>query len=302
MKMLKRVSLLVLLSILVVTCSLDAGAFLYTPETDTIENPRQFTADEHDTGAAAYYLGVRYYDPHAGRFISRDPLGDGLNWYIYAFNNPLAFIDPSGLRPVNAIERAALLYTFGETMGNFLAFIIDVELDPNVAGGAVRSSNPTQVLLNPGYATEGANGQNLGWLSKFVHEATHVWQRQTGRHRHGKAGEDYVYTNNQLLQNDLKKEEHANAVDTWFYVHFGLKNNQIVATPTGAHQVGYKSAWVTVLRSLGWDDPAINSIDFSGDYWQSAANLQSHVDFFYKNVVTEVQGKNMLGLEFPIAY
>ena len=47
-----------------------------------------------------YYYGARYYDPYIGRFTQRDPIGDGLNWYIYAANNPLKFIDPTGLEIV----------------------------------------------------------------------------------------------------------------------------------------------------------------------------------------------------------
>jgi hypothetical protein len=37
-----------------------------------------------------------------GRFTSEDPARDGLNWYIYCYNNPLAFVDPSGLDPVTS--------------------------------------------------------------------------------------------------------------------------------------------------------------------------------------------------------
>lgn len=32
-----------------------------------------------------------------GRFISEDPVKDGNNWHIYALNNPLKYIDPTGL-------------------------------------------------------------------------------------------------------------------------------------------------------------------------------------------------------------
>ena len=39
-----------------------------------------------------------YYDPYVGRFTQRDPIGDGGNWYAYVANNPLAFVDPTGLR------------------------------------------------------------------------------------------------------------------------------------------------------------------------------------------------------------
>ena len=38
-----------------------------------------------------------YYDPYVGRFTQRDPIGDGSNWYAYVANNPLAFVDPTGL-------------------------------------------------------------------------------------------------------------------------------------------------------------------------------------------------------------
>lgn len=50
-------------------------------------------------GAACDYR-ARYYDPTIGRFPSEDPAhfnGGGTNFYRYVNNNPLIFIDPSGL-------------------------------------------------------------------------------------------------------------------------------------------------------------------------------------------------------------
>jgi RHS repeat-associated protein len=42
-------------------------------------------------------LGNRYYDAEIGRFITKDPIKDGRNWYAYCDNNPVTFGDPHGL-------------------------------------------------------------------------------------------------------------------------------------------------------------------------------------------------------------
>lgn len=49
-----------------------------------------------------YYFGARYQDPKLGIFISVDPLAEkfaGWSSYAYANNNPLGFIDPTGMGP-----------------------------------------------------------------------------------------------------------------------------------------------------------------------------------------------------------
>ncbi|MDR2640647.1 MAG: RHS repeat-associated core domain-containing protein [Candidatus Peribacteria bacterium] len=48
---------------------------------------------------ALYYFNARYYSPELGRFVSRDPIGivDDINLYVYVGNNPLKFVDWSGL-------------------------------------------------------------------------------------------------------------------------------------------------------------------------------------------------------------
>ena len=42
---------------------------------------------EDETGLQL--LGHRYYDPSTGRFLTRDPIKDGRNWYGYCGNNPV---------------------------------------------------------------------------------------------------------------------------------------------------------------------------------------------------------------------
>ena len=50
------------------------------------------------------YLRNRYYSPSIGRFITEDPIKDGLNWYVYCGNNPIKFVDYSGYNYDNVIN------------------------------------------------------------------------------------------------------------------------------------------------------------------------------------------------------
>ncbi|WP_291782247.1 RHS repeat-associated core domain-containing protein [Luteibacter sp.] len=62
-----------------------------------------FTGHVEDPDSGLIYMQARYYDPLAGRFISPDPLRPGpsltfkFNRYVYAANNPLTYLDPSGM-------------------------------------------------------------------------------------------------------------------------------------------------------------------------------------------------------------
>ena len=66
----------------------------------------EFTGKERDTESGNDYFGARYYASTMGRFLSPDPSGltyavaanpQSLNLYSYALNNPLKFIDPTGM-------------------------------------------------------------------------------------------------------------------------------------------------------------------------------------------------------------
>ena len=59
---------------------------------------------ELDEDTNLYYFNARYYDATTGRFINVDPIQSGLNWYIYANNNPLNRVDPTGLKDKNIIK------------------------------------------------------------------------------------------------------------------------------------------------------------------------------------------------------
>ena len=136
-------------------------------ETGSSDNTRKFTGKEFDADSNLYYYGARYYDPYIGRFTQRDPIADGVNWYAYTENNPLKFIDPTGMRSLYASERGLARVIFGRTIT--LARV-------TVRGGLIGR------IMSWGYAAR-ASGNTI-FISKatkaplMMHELTHVWQWQ----------------------------------------------------------------------------------------------------------------------------
>ena len=54
-----------------------------------IGSPFQYCGEYYDEETGMTYLRARYYDPSIGRFISEDPVKDGMNWYVYCANDPV---------------------------------------------------------------------------------------------------------------------------------------------------------------------------------------------------------------------
>ncbi len=63
-----------------------------------ISTPFGYRGEYKDSETGNVYLRARYYSPGIGRFITSDPAkADGYNWYSYCGNDPVNFVDPSGL-------------------------------------------------------------------------------------------------------------------------------------------------------------------------------------------------------------
>jgi len=73
-----------------------------------------YTGEMLDAESGLLYLRARYYDPSIGRFISADPYLGRMaepvtqNRYIYVHNNPLLFVDPSGMVIQIPLGKAAI--------------------------------------------------------------------------------------------------------------------------------------------------------------------------------------------------
>ncbi|MEM9214706.1 MAG: putative Ig domain-containing protein [Cyanobacteria bacterium P01_F01_bin.150] len=130
-------------------------------------NDYLFAGEQFDPNLDSYYLRARYYDPATGRFDSRDPF-EGLNEqplslqdYIYGFNNPIAYVDPSGEVSIlsTAIKGSVVLSLSGLIAGFISAPIDCPEL--NESGDEYVSAT---VGFVTGAALGGGVGAGLGWL------------------------------------------------------------------------------------------------------------------------------------------
>lgn len=94
-----------------------------------IDNPYRYRGYRYDEEISMYYLNSRFYDANIGRFINSDGLmgqqGNilGHNMYAYTQNNPVMYVDPSGMSPeTNGIISLVYKEAYKSPSANFYLF------------------------------------------------------------------------------------------------------------------------------------------------------------------------------------
>jgi RHS repeat-associated protein len=122
----------------------------------------KFTGKELDSETGLYYLGARYYSPVDGIFLSVDVLSGapnniGWNPYHYTWNNPVKFIDPTGMHGES---------THVDEVGNVIA-----EYDDGDNGVYVHANGTTKSQIDVqrgGGAYTGGDGNYIGELGGTI--------------------------------------------------------------------------------------------------------------------------------------
>lgn len=78
---------------------------MYQQNTDAYYTPYTFSGKERDLETSLSYFGARYYEAGLSVWLSMDPMSDeapGWTPFRYGFQNPMKFIDPTGLLETEA--------------------------------------------------------------------------------------------------------------------------------------------------------------------------------------------------------
>jgi RHS repeat-associated protein len=147
------------------------GNIKFTPFPIWIKQPYTYTGREFDHETGLYYYRARYYDPKAGRFITKDPIGfegGDYNLYVYVKNNSINYTDPEGLKTYMCKKFLHALGGKGQRTGPdmrgnplYHQYICVIKSDGiPICGGQDRSDNawsrgtPSQDYYSPNNCTQ----------------------------------------------------------------------------------------------------------------------------------------------------
>ena len=101
----------------------DAWGEVVSADPDPGFQPFGFAGGLADPDPGLVRFGARWYDPHLGRWITKDPIGQagGANVYAYVGGDPINAVDPSGLWG-NDLETWTDISNFAAGMGDSLSF------------------------------------------------------------------------------------------------------------------------------------------------------------------------------------
>ena len=163
-----------------------------TASTGTIINPLRYTDREFDSETGIYYHRARFYDPVSSRFLSEDPVrfDQGGDFYVYVSNNPVLFIDPTGLAKCCPSANADQIQKDADNarrrlwaLENTGTAVLPTDIGANVAamtgclyGGVVKGTNvsvPNQYVID---MKKDPKKDPCGYECELAHERVHAKQ------------------------------------------------------------------------------------------------------------------------------
>ncbi len=155
-------------------------------------NPFRYTGRDFDTETGLFYYRARYYDPGLGRFVGEDPIGlnsGDVNFYEYADNSPMNFVDPLGNQIIPAGDAASwqIAKTYLCNSAAACAVINQLEnthdvfvLNISDEYGVDQAYGPWKAFWNPHRGLCVGNGPQSPAI-QLLHELVHLAQLKQGK-------------------------------------------------------------------------------------------------------------------------
>ncbi len=111
----------------------------------------RFTGRSLDVDTGLDYYRARYYHPTLGRFVGRDPMQADINLYRYVGDNPVVYVDPTGL-----------IYFVIGPFTNTISWIEETKGAPVLLNPSANPQPPENFLGSPAERNPGEDRRSLG--------------------------------------------------------------------------------------------------------------------------------------------
>ena len=144
--------------------------------------PFGFTGYITDNATDLLYAQARYYEPNLNRFMAEDTVRDGLNNYAYCKNNPLGFIDKTGLWDKEVHEEMTIRWAL--EMGFCIDFATDlgvaVQFPDTITGGysflpGIGNQGIHFNRFDPGHSRNGFYDSRDYYGDLYLNKAIEAW-------------------------------------------------------------------------------------------------------------------------------
>jgi len=193
-----------------------------------------FTGKEFEPDLGLNYFMARYYNPNSGRFLNSDPAQDGVNWFAYAGNNPLKYIDPTG-NEIEVADEWMSRILFWKRPGKYLRTLIrQVDEKSGVTLGVHKEQNSYLFYVENIDETRGSPHAR-----RLILDAVNAWRRFILKIDNDEKSRDLGRVRGNVDNPDEDLEIYLAMAKFERFIHYGINPRTCDASMTFFHELSH---------------------------------------------------------------